>query len=377
MRVLQVDSGREWRGGQNQVRLLCRELAREPDVEIRLATRHGGELANRVAAAGGAVQRLSWTAGIDPRAVWGLYRTMVRFQPDVVHAHDSHALSTAAAAARLVVHGRRFDERRFWNVLSWPLSLLRPLSDDSDLRPRLVATRRVDFHVRSRSAWRRTDRVIAISGAIREILIEDGLSARDVVVVPSGIDADEVRRAAEHSLDIRGRLGLAPGTPLAVNVAALVDHKDQRTLVRAAAAARALHPDLHWAIAGEGERRGSLTAEIARLGLGDRVHLLGYVEQADALIREGDVFVMSSREEGLGSVILHALALARPVVATAGGGIPEMLSAQALVPVGDAEGLARKVVAAVTHPPLPVPLPARFTARAMAQGVLAVYRSLL
>ena len=155
-----------------------------------------------------------------------------------------------------------------------------------------------------------------------------------------------------------------------------MDHKDQRTLIRAAQLARTARPDLHWVVAGEGELRGSLTAEIARLGLTDRVHLLGYVDPADALIREADVFVMSSREEGLGSVILNALALGKPVVATAAGGIPEILPAGALVPVGDAAALARKVVETLDHPS-PFPLPAQFTAAAMAQGVLALYRSLL
>ncbi|MGH7700198.1 MAG: glycosyltransferase, partial [Gemmatimonadales bacterium] len=178
-------------------------------------------------------------------------------------------------------------------------------------------------------------------------------------------------------LDVRRRLGLAPGTPLAVNVAALAEPKDHRTLIRAAAAARPLHPDLHWVIAGEGPRRASLEAEIARLGIGDRVSLLGYVEEADALIGEADVFVMSSSEEGLGSVILHALALGKPAVATAGGGIADILPPDALVPVGDHEALGRKVVSAITHPPSSAPLPPQFTAPAMAHGVLAVYRSLL
>jgi glycosyltransferase involved in cell wall biosynthesis len=353
VRVLQIDSGREWRGGQNQVRLLCRELAREADVELTLVTKRGSELARRAALDGVAVRETSWAWGLDPRAWFRLNLAVAAFKPDVLHAHDSHAL--------------------------W---LGRHAAGDA----RLVATRRVDFHIRRRrglarllvgeSAWMRADHVIAISTAVRNLLISDGRAAGEITVVPSGIDPDEVRRAAEQPLNVRARLGLAAGTPLAVNVAALVGHKDQHTLIRAAQHARALRPDLHWAIAGEGELRRSLTAEIARLGLADRVHLLGYVEAADALIRESTVFVMSSKEEGLGSVILHALALARPVIATAGGGIPEILPPAALVPVGDAEGLARKVVAALDHPSF-VPLPPQFTARAMAQGVLAVYRSLI
>ena len=345
MRVLQIDSGREWRGGQNQVRILCRELTRAAGVEQVLVTKRGSELARRAAADGTKVLEVPWAWGLDPRAWFQVNRAVSDFGPDILHAHDSHGL---------------WMPRRATGGGHAPL----------------VATRRVDFHVGRFSTWRRADRIIAISRAVQDVLIADGVPAARITVIPDGIDAGDVRRAAERPLDVRGRLGLPPGTPLAVNVAALVDHKDQRTLVRAASHARATRPDLHWAIAGEGELRGSLTAEIARVGLGDHVHLLGYVEEADALIRESSVFVMSSKEEGLGSVILNALALEKPVVATAAGGIPEILPAAALVPVGDFAALAGKVVQALDHPSS-MPLPAQFTASAMAQGVLALYRSLL
>lgn len=344
MRVLQVDSGREWRGGQNQVRLLCRELARERDVEQLLVTKRGGELARRAAADGVTVRTVPWWIGPDPVAAWRTRSVAREFRPALIHAHDSHALLIALWA------GRRQPAR-------------------------IVATRRVDFPVRPSSPWFRAHHVIAISDAVRRVLEASGMPRSRITVVPSGIDPDEVRAAARRPLDIRARLGLPGGTPLAVNIAALVDHKDQRTLIRAAGVARESRPDLHWIVAGEGERRGELAAEIARLGLSDRVHLAGYVEEAAALIAEADVFVMSSKEEGLGSVILDAVALGRTVVATAGGGIPEILPAAALVPVGDAAALARKVIQALDHPS-PVLLPPRFTARSMAQGVLALYRSL-
>jgi glycosyltransferase involved in cell wall biosynthesis len=343
VRVLQVDSGREWRGGQNQVRVLCRELAREPGFEQMLVTKRGSELAHVATAQGTAVTETPWGWGLDPRAWWRLNLTVLGFKPDIVHAHDGHALFLARHAAGAA---------------------------------RLVATRRVDFHVPRFSSWRRVDRIIAVSRAVQDILAADGIPATEITVVPDGIDPTEVRGAATQGLDVRKRLGLPAGAPVAVNVAALVDHKDQRTLIRAAAHARPARPDLHWAIAGEGELRESLTAEITRLGLADRVHLLGYVDAADALIREGNVFVMSSKEEGLGSVILNALALGKPVVATAAGGIREILPADCLVRVGDAAALARKVVAALDHP-ASFPFPPQFTARAMAEGVLAVYRSLV
>lgn len=340
-----MDSGREWRGGQNQVRLLCRELARDPAIEQVLATRRDSELARRAAAEGVTVLDTAWEIGLDPRAWWHLRRTIAAFQPDVIHVHDSHALTLAATVAG-----------------GCPL----------------VASRRVDFHVGGGrfGFWRRPDRVIAVSEAVKAILVADGIDPEAIVVVPDGVDADEVRRAAATPFDIRGRLKLAAQTPIAVNAAALVDHKDQRTLIRAAQYARRLEPNLHWVIAGEGPLRQELLAEINRHDVRDRVHLVGHIDPVEALIAEASVFVMSSKEEGLGSVILTALALGRPVVATAGGGIPEILPPEALVAVGDGDALARQVVAALTKPVL-IPFPPRFSARAMAHGVLAVYQALL
>ena len=344
------------------MRLLCRELAGAPGVVNRLVTRRGGELARRLQGVGlVAVTEVGWSFGLDPRPYRHLVSYLLTAQPDIVHAHDSHALALSMLAARSAARRRRHV-------------FFRKAAKDYE-PPAIVATRRVDFHLRRWSPWRRVDRIIAISAAVKRILIDDGISPYGVTVVPDGISPDEVQAASP--LNVRERLGLPAGAPLAVNVAALVDHKDQHTLIRAAQSARAARPDLHWAIAGEGKLRGSLTAEISRLGLADRVHLLGYVDPADGLIREADVFVMSSKEEGLGSVILNALALGKPVVATAAGGIPEILPPENLVPVGDSVALAGKVVDALSHPASRVSFPERFTAAAMAQGVLAVYRSLV
>ena len=85
--------------------------------------------------------------------------------------------------------------------------------------------------------------------------------------------------------------------------------------------------------------------------------------------------MMSSKEEGMGSVVLHALALEKPVVATAAGGLPEVVPAEWLVPVGDAAALGARVIQALQHVSR-VPFPERFTARAMAESILALYRSL-
>lgn len=360
MRVLQVDSGREWRGGQNQVRLLCRELVNRSDIQNYLFTSEGSELARRAQASRVAVTETRWRAGLSFSAFRRLGLVVGEIQPDIVHVHDSHSLTLALWLRRIGPH---------WLADSSTRKRERP---DPYV---VVAHRRVDFHVKPGSNWHKVDRIIAVSEGVKRVLVDDEVNPRDVVVVPDGIDPYEIGTAALGAPDMRKRLGLPAGAPIAVNVAALVDHKDQRTFIRAAAAARTRAPRLHWVIAGDGPLRAELQREVANLSVGDIVHLVGYVEPVDALIKEANVFVMSSREEGMGSVVLHALALEKPVVATAAGGLPEVVAPEWLAPVGDAGALAAKTLLALEQAPR-TSLPERFTAKAMAEAILAQYRVL-
>src|SRR5207245_10623627 len=137
LRVLHVDSGREYRGGQDQVRLLARELARDPYVQQYLITRRGSELARRVATAGTPVHEVPWTIGLDPRPWWRLVLLARALRGAVIHAHDGHALGIALAARRWL-----------------------------DAQPRMVATRRVVFPVRRRRSLVRAARLVALSAAV-------------------------------------------------------------------------------------------------------------------------------------------------------------------------------------------------------------------
>ncbi len=351
LRVAQVASGREWRGGQRQVWLLARALARRGTVDQVVVTGRGSELARRLVADGVPLLAPGWRSAYDPRALLAACRAAHRH--GIVHAHDSHALTLAWVAARLT-------------------------------GAHLVATRRVDFAVRGPGLWARADRVIAISAAVRDALVAGGVPAHRIALVHSGIDVDAMARTPRH--DPRPGLGLAAGTPLAITTGALVGHKDHATLLRAAARAAATRPDLHWVIAGEGALRPRLEQLAAELGVAGRVHLPGHVPDAEALVGAADLFVMSSREEGLGTAVLNAMALGVPVVATGAGGIPEMLAGGAgrLVHVGDAEALAGAVVETLADASARARMVAaareavrRFSDERMAEGVLQVYRSLV
>jgi L-malate glycosyltransferase len=167
-------------------------------------------------------------------------------------------------------------------------------------------------------------------------------------------------------------------------VAALVPHKDHATLVNAASHLAQPHPELHWVIAGEGELRPALETQIRELGLEGRVHLMGHLVSPERLIADADVFVMSSRQEGLGTSVLEAMALGIPVASTTAGGLPEMLGANSglLVAPSDPSALAKAVARIIESAELGASLAekartsvVRFSDQRMAEEVRSVYRS--
>jgi glycosyltransferase involved in cell wall biosynthesis len=232
---------------------------------------------------------------LDLRSGFILARAVRTFQIDVLHAHTSHALSYALMARALA------------------------------RRAKVVASRRVDFMPsRNPLSWlkyRRADRIIAISNRIGEVMRSFGLPESKLGVVHSGIDPRRFDVPRLH----RDLLKVPEGVPLIGNVAALVGHKDHATLIEAMALVLKDVPEAHLVIAGEGPLRTELEAHIERLGIGHAVHLLGFRDDVPRILRTLDLFVLSSKEEGLGTSILDAMICEVPVVATAGGGIPEMV----------------------------------------------------
>jgi L-malate glycosyltransferase len=350
LRIVHVASGREWRGGQRQVWLLARALAKRAGVVQTVVTGRGSQLARRLAADGVATVTPTWNGAFSFRALLATVRAGGR--ATIFHAHDSHALTLAGLAS--LITGAH-----------------------------LVGTRRVDFPLRRAGFWRRADRVIAISEAVEAALIAGGVPPSRIALVHSGIAVDELARTTPH--DPRPGLGLPAGTPIAITTGALVRHKDHPTLIRAAHIASASRPDLHWVIAGEGHLRGHLEALIAELDLGNRVHLLGEVPDAARLVAASDLFVMSSVKEGLGTAVLDAMALGIPVVGTKAGGIPELLGGGAglLVRPQDPGALASAVVGLLANPATRADQVARalvavrrYGDERMADGVLQVYRSI-
>ena len=316
---LHIDTARTWRGGQHQVLLTVRGLRRRGQ-RAALAAQPRGELFRR-ASDDGDLYPLAPRGDLDLYAAWKLSRLARDLAPDVIHAHDAHAVAIAALARSLP--GPR-------------------------VIPPVIASRRVDFHIRSNafSGWkyRQVDRFICASGAIRDMLAADGVPPARVSMVHEGIDTDRIARA--RPLNLHREFGLPPGCPLAGNVAALVPHKGQRHLVDAAAQLAREVPDARVLIVGGGELERALARQVRLLRLEGRVILTGFRSDVPSVLKALDLFVMSSVTEGLGTSVLDAMAAGLAVVGTRAGGIPESVvdgRTGLLVPPGDATALARAI----------------------------------
>jgi glycosyltransferase involved in cell wall biosynthesis len=217
--------------------------------------------------------------------------------------------------------------------------------------PYRFLTRRVDFHIHRHplNRWKygpAVTAIMAISEGVRRVLQDDGIPAERIVTVPSGIDLERIERVPDPS-GLRSELGIPEGAPVVGMVAALAPHKDHDTFLRAAAMVKESLPAARFLIVGDGPLRAELERFSRSSGLSQEIIFTGFREDALTLTRLLDIFVLSSYEEGLGTSLLDAMALGRPLVATDVGGIPEALldgRNGLLVPPRDPGALAGAIV---------------------------------
>src|SRR5437762_5298681 len=238
---LHIDTARTWRGGQNQVLLTVNGL-RSIGHRAALVAHPDGELRRR-AAEGLDLIPIAPRTEMDLSAAWRLSRVIRRLGPDIVHAHDAHGVAMGALALSMgTASANRAGGRA----------------------PALVASRRVDFHLRgnSLSRWkqRQVDCFIAASEAIRQMLVADGVPAERTITVHEGIDV--AQSLAAPPVNVHQAFWLPRHAPVVGSVAALVPHKGQRYLVDAAHLVVREIPDARFLIFGEGALRDALERQV-------------------------------------------------------------------------------------------------------------------
>lgn len=368
MKVLHIDTGREWRGGQQQVLYLTRGLE-ERGVTSVVATPQGSPLARKLRAQDLPVIELPYQSHYAPRTVRAVQRVLADRSWNILHLHSSHAHTLGFLALRLPP----------------PRSFVRPI---------FIVSRRVDF-VPNRDPVTRlkytsaNQSFVCVSEAVREILVSYGVPDRSVFVVRSGVVLPRESDFGERWRDRRREsLGVPTDVLLLGSIGHLVPHKGHRHLIRALALAGKERAGIHLVLIGDGELRGELTTLAATEGVADQVHFAGYRPSASKYVSAFDLYVHPSVEEGLGTSILDAGAGGVPVIATRAGGIPETIQdgvTGLLVAPADAEALASAILRLAGEPELRARMgraarewvtTARSESR-MVEETLTVYRNLL
>ncbi len=347
LRVLHIDAGREWRGGQRQVFLLARHQ-REHGSEPLVVAPPDSPLIQRVRLAGLAASAVRIRAEWDLVAVRRLRALVRTWQPDILHAHDARAHAIALAAQV----GRRETP--------------------------LIVTRRVTFVPKGRVKYGpRVAHFIAISGAVRDALIRGDVSPDRISVVYSGVPTPtvSVRR------DWKAECGWPADAVLCGVVGAMTAEKGLGLLTTIAE---------H--LTSEARRRarivllGGTAAGAGEIG-GVAAYRAGFVDAIHDAMAGLDMLWHPSRAEGLGTAVIDAMALGVPPIAFDVGGLPELIEPDVsgiLVPQGDANRFALQASRLITEPNVRSSLAAhgrqraaQFSVEAMAQGTLMAYRQVL
>lgn len=356
MKIVQLNSHIAWRGGEQQV-LYLSEALQSRGYDNTTMCPSDSALSHRAMEAGLSVQSLRIWHEIDLVAAWKLGQYLRRHEVNILHMHTPHAHTIGLLACYLAP-----------NVLK-------------------VVSRRVDFapirNVFSRWKYTRPHvQYLTVSEAVRQVMIESGLAGDYVRTIHSGVDLT-------RSANVTPAPSLfPPGTRVIGTVGHLAGHKGHRYLLEAMKLILQDDPTVGVAIVGTGALRRELEDQAKDLGIASRVCFTGFRLDSLSLIQSFEIFVFPSVLEGLGTSVLDAMALCKPVVATQVGGIPESVQDKVtglLVPPRDPGALSQAVLQLLKRPELSAAFGEAgrrrveqcFTANRMAEQTIQVYHQLM
>lgn len=360
MKILHLSSERGWRGGEQQVAYLIEELNRL-GVENIVACRDNSSFANRCKSNGWPYHSLAFRSSLDLSTAWAIKKICRKENVDLIHIHSGKSHGIA--------------------VLSATLGNATPL----------VLSRRVDFSIRRNrmTKWKYNHpqifRIISISRAIDRMVRTAIRRPEKCTTVYSGIDINRFSHATGY---LRKTYQIPSSTMLIGNTSALADHKDYSTFIKTAKILNRAGFKGKFFIIGDGPLRASIYRDIVQRQLQNDVIMTGFLENISEVLPELDIFLMTSKTEGLGTSVLDAFACRVPVVATRAGGIPEMVIHEKtgmLADIGDTATLAKYVKFLADQPNIRKQLVEgayehllyHFTREKMARGTLDVYQSAL
>jgi glycosyltransferase involved in cell wall biosynthesis len=288
-------------------------------------------------------RRVSATS--DLRAFVALLRTIFRVQPDVVHTHTAKAGALGRLAA-LVYNMTRRRSRRTLVVHTFHGHVF-----ESYFSPALSRVVRIA----ERGLGLASDRIVTISPRQQHDIVERFRIAPSAktLIVPLGLDLESLLTMPGLAVTLREDIGIAADDIVVGFAGRFVPIKDLPTLLRAFARAVAQVPHLSLVLAGDGPERETVMSLTRELDITGAVHLLGWVDDLPRFYATLDICVLSSLNEGTPVAAIEAMAAGVPVVATAVGGVPDVVEhdiSGLLVAAGDVEALADALVQLATNP---------------------------
>ena len=271
----------------------------------------------------------------DVRALARLVSLARSFKPDIVHTHLAKAGALGRVAARIA--GVRIV------VHTYHGSVFRGYFGQRESAVYLGI---------ERALARITTRIVAITSGQKADLIGLGIApAGKIVEIPLGLDLDQFRELPSRE-DAIAALGLPRDGRYVAIVARLVPIKDIPTFLRALARVTESVPDARGLVVGDGPERRAVEAIARDLGLGDRCRFLGWRADLPNVYAASDVVALSSLNEGSPVSVIEAMAAGRAVVATAVGGVPDVVDQATgmLVPAGDHRALADAIAGLLKDP---------------------------
>ncbi|MEX0730931.1 MAG: glycosyltransferase [Aquisalimonadaceae bacterium] len=354
-----METGRRLYGGALQVRYLMDGLARR-GIESILVCPPGADVASAAAMPGIRVVHVSMRGEADLAFSVRLFGVLRRERPDIVHVHS----------------------RRGADMLSAPAARMAGVP--------AVLSRRVDNagpDLLTRARCRLYGRVITISEAIRQVLLNASVPAGHIRCVLSAVDTALYRPGGDRGW-LRREFGLPERGPVLAVVAQLIRRKGHRDLLAVLPRLLEAHPDLRVLFLGRGPEEAVLRDQVRRNGLGEVVCFAGFRDDLPRILPALDLVIHPACGEGLGVSLLQAAACGIPLVGTRVGGIPEVIrdgETGLLVPPADVNALTRAVSAILEDPALGLRLGRGgrewveqvFSIDSMVEGNLRVYAELL
>ena len=275
-----------------------------------------------------------WNDGV---AFLRLFQLMRGISPAIVHTHTAKAGALGRLAARLVgvpvvvhtFHGHVF--RGYWSPA---------MSSMAVAIERLLA--------------RLATAIVTVSETVRsELIVHRIAPAEKIHVLPLGLDLDVLKNCASRRGEFRAELGISAKVPLVGAVGRLVPIKNQQLFLRAAGRLVAAGFTGRFVIVGGGELSERLQQLARHLRIADHIIFTGWRRDLEKVYADLDVLVNTANNEGTPVALIEAMAARVPVVATAVGGVPDIIESERsgfLVPAGDLDALVEAIECALAAP---------------------------